>query len=85
MTDANNMVHITQRKFQQLIREDTRRVGKPEKTMIRKAGSQPHGPRVQNSLMAKAAQRSVAVDNFDLLADQDVAEYWEEREDCWQC
>lgn len=54
MADANNMVHITQRKFQQLIRKDTCRIRKAEKTMIRKACSKPHCPRVQNSFMTKA-------------------------------
>lgn len=53
MTDADDMVHITEGKFQQLICKDTRRVRKPEETMIRETCPQPHGSSMQYSFVAK--------------------------------
>lgn len=78
MANTNDMIHIAQCKFQQFICKDTSRVRKPEKTMIRKASPQPHSPSMENCLMAKTTQRSVAMDNVDLLADQNIAEDGEE-------
>lgn len=37
---------------------------------------------MQDRLEAEAAETGMAVDDFDLLPDDNVAEYWEEREDC---
>jgi hypothetical protein len=51
MTDADYMIHITQRKLKKLIRKDTPRVCKPKQTMIRKDGSETHGPGVQYRFM----------------------------------
>lgn len=38
MTDANNMIHITQGKFQKFIGQDTSSVREAEQRMIRKNG-----------------------------------------------
>jgi len=34
--------------------------------------------------MAQTTQTSVAVDDFDLLSDDDIAEDWKEGEDSWK-
>ena len=79
MTDANYMVHITQRKFEQLIRQDTRRIRETKKRMIRKHRPQPHCPSMQYSFMAKTAQARMTMHNFNLLPNDNVPEDREER------
>lgn len=39
MRNTDDMIHVAQRKLEQLIRENTRRIRKPKETVIRK-----HGP-----------------------------------------
>lgn len=81
MTDTDDMVHITEGKLEQLVRQDGTCIGKAEQRMVRKHGAQPHGARMQNRLMAETAQTGVAMHDLDLLADDNVAEDGEEGED----
>jgi hypothetical protein len=81
VTDADNMIHITQSKLEQLIRKYARRIRKPKQTMIRKDCPQPHRPRMQYRLMAQTTQTSMSVYNPNALAYDNVAEDGEEGED----
>jgi len=47
-------------------------------------GSEPHGPRMQDGLMAQAAKTSMPMDNLDAFADGDVSEDGKEGEDGWE-
>jgi len=51
MTDTNDMIHITQGKLQQLIRQDASSIREPKKRMIRKYRPQSHRPGMQNGFM----------------------------------
>lgn len=44
MTDANDMIHVTQDEFEQLVSQDTASIGKSEKRVVRKSSPQSHGP-----------------------------------------
>jgi hypothetical protein len=48
--------------------------------VVREDGPQTHGTRMKNSFSAKAAETGMAMDNVNLLADDDIAEYGEEGE-----
>ena len=81
VADADNMIHITQRKFQELVRQDTRGICEAKQRMIGKDSSQTHGPCMQNCFMAQATQTSMAMHNFDLLPDDNISENGKERKD----
>jgi hypothetical protein len=53
--------------------------------MICENGAQTHRPSMQYRLMAKAAETSMPMHNFDGLSNDNVTENGEEREDCWKC
>lgn len=52
--------------------------------MVGEDGSEPHGPRMQDGLMAQAAKTSMPMDNLDAFADGDVSEDGKEGEDGWE-
>ena len=81
MAHTNHMPHVTQTKLEQLIRQNTRRVGKAKQTMIGKHRRQAHGARVQQALVTQVAQTGVAVHDLDVLADEDVAQDGEGGDD----
>lgn len=84
MTDTDNMIHITQRKLQQLIRQDTRRVRKPKERMIRKHSPQTHRARMQDRLMAQITQTPMPMHNIDLLADNNIPKHREKGKHRWE-
>lgn len=75
------MVDIAQGELEQLVGEDAGGVGKAKQGVVGEDGADAHGAGVQRGLPAHAAQGGVAVDDVDVLADDDVAEDWEEGED----
>ena len=77
MAYSDDMIHIAQRKLQQLIRQDTRRIREAKKRMIRKNSPQPHSPRMQNSLMTKTTQTRMPMHNLNPLPQNDIPEYRE--------
>ena len=81
MTDANNMSHITQTEFEQLVRQDTRRITEPKETVVRKHSHQSHRPCVQESLMAKITQTRMAVNNLNVLTNEDLPQNGERGEE----
>lgn len=81
-TDA--MINITERKLQQLIRQDTRGVRKAIQRMISKHRPQPHSPRMHNRLMTQTTETGMAMNNLDPLTDTDVSEDGEKGEDGWE-
>lgn len=81
MADADNMIHVAQRKLQELVRQDTRGICEAKQRMIGKDSSQTHGPCMQNCFMAQATQTSMAVHNLDLLPNNNVSENGKERKD----
>jgi hypothetical protein len=44
MANTDDMIHVTQSEFEQLVRKDAGCIRKPEQTVIRKDRSEPHGP-----------------------------------------
>lgn len=81
MTDAYDMVHIAQSELQEFVRENSPSISEAKQTVISKDSPQPHGSSMQDSFMAQTAETSMAVDNFDSFAYDNVAEHWEEGED----
>lgn len=83
MADTDNMIHITQRKLEQLVGQNAGSIRKTKQGVVRKHRSQTHGPRMQDSFMTEVAKTRVAMNNLDLFANNDVPKDWEEREDSW--
>ena len=81
MTDTDNVIHVAENKLQQLIRKNRSCIRKPKQRVVRKDSPQPHRPRMQYSLAAKATQTGMPVDNLNLFANDDISEYGEEREE----
>ena len=46
MTNADDMIHITQGKLEKLVRKYASCICKPKETVIRENRPQPHGPRM---------------------------------------
>jgi hypothetical protein len=84
VTDADDMVYITESKFQELVRKDAACVREAEQTVIRKDSPQSHGPGMQYGLIAQATKAGMAVHYLDALANDDVAEDGKEGEDGWE-
>lgn len=84
MTDADNMIHVAQSKFQKFIRQYRTCVGEPKQRMIGEDSPQAHRPCVQDRFMAEATQARMTVYDLDLLADYDISKYRKEGEDGWQ-
>lgn len=82
MAHTDNMVHIAQCEFQQLIRQNARRVCKSEKTVVREHSPQAHRPRMQDRFVTQGAKTSMAVHNLNFLPQYDVSEDGEEGKDC---
>jgi len=81
MTDADDMIHITQGKLEKLVRKYASRISKSKEAVIRENRPQPHSPRMQNRLVAQTTETSMAVYDADIFADDDVSEYGKEGED----
>jgi hypothetical protein len=81
MADTDDMVHITQCKFKQLVGKYGACIGKSKQRVIGEDGSDPHCPCMENGFMAEAAETGMPVHNLDLFADDDVSEDREEGED----
>jgi len=79
------MIYVTENEFEQLVCEDARGVGKSKERVVGEYCPQPHGSRVQNPLMTKTAEASMAMDNLDTFSDKDVSEDGEKGEDGWEC
>jgi len=69
------MVDVTQAEFEQLVGENTRRIGKTKQRVVSEDCSQPHRSGMQDCLMAQVAQTCMTMDNVDALAQHDVAEH----------
>ena len=74
------MVDVAEGELEQLVCEDAGGVGEAEQRVVREARLEPHGARVQDRLVAQAAEAGMAVHNLNLLADEDVAQHGEQRE-----
>ena len=81
MTDADDMVHITQSELHQLVRQDAGSVRKTEQGVIGEGSPKAHGSCVEDGFMAKIAEASMAMHNFNLLPDNDISEEREEGKD----
>lgn len=64
------MVHVAQRKFKQLVSHDAGGITEAKKRVICEDGAQTHRSGVENTLMAEIAERRVAMDDLDVLADE---------------
>jgi hypothetical protein len=81
MADADRMVNITQGEFKQFISENRCRIGEPEERMIREDSPQSHSTGMEDSFSTKATQTCMTVNNVNVLSNNDIPEYREERED----
>lgn len=70
---TNHMVHITQAEFEQLVCHDTPSIAKPEQTMISEDSAQAHRACMQYAFVAQIAERSMAVDDLNLLPNEDLS------------
>ena len=84
MANANDVVNIAQSELQQLVCQDTRCIRKTKQRMIRKDGPKAHCSSVQDCLMAKTTEASMAMHYLDLFPDYDVPKDGKERENCRQ-
>lgn len=80
MTDAYDVVHIAESKFQKLVGEDRPGICESKQRMVRKDCPQTHRSGMQDSFMTEAAQARVPMDDFDLFSDDYIAKDWEEGE-----
>lgn len=85
MGNANNMIHITKRELQKLVRHYTRGIAEAEKRMIGEDGSQTHRSCMQNALMAQVAERRMPMNDLRLLTDEDLPEDGEGAKDGGEC
>lgn len=85
MADTNDMVHIAQGEFEQLIGQNGPGIGEPEQRMVSEDSPKSHCPRMKDSFMTEAAHAGVSMHNLNLLANDDVAEYREKGEDGGHC
>lgn len=81
MTDADRMVDITQCKFKEFVGEDGGSVSEPKKGVIGEDGSQTHCAGVEDGFATEAAETRMAMNNLNLLSNDNVAEDGEEGED----
>lgn len=81
MTDADDMVDIAESKLEQLVGQDAGSIGEAKQTVISEDSAQTHGTGMQDGLMAQAAQTGMAMNDLDLLTDDNVAKDGEEGED----
>lgn len=81
MANADSMVHITQGELEQLIGENRSSIGESKEGVIGEDSSQTHRAGVEDGFSTEAAETGMAMDDFDLFANDNVAENREERED----
>lgn len=81
MAHADAVIDIAQGKLEQLVGQDAGGVCESKERMIGKDGPQPHGPGMQDALVAQTAEAAMAVDNLDTLPNADVAQNGKEGED----
>ena len=81
MTDANNVVHVAQRKLQQFIRQDAGGVCEAEQGVVGENGPQAHCSGMDNGLATQVAQAGMSVHDLNLLSYDDVAEDGKEGKD----
>lgn len=81
MAHADDMVHITETELEELVCKYAGCIGETKERMVRIDCPQAHGPRVEDGLVAQAAQAGMAVHDVDALAQDDVAENGKEGED----
>lgn len=79
------MIHVTENKFQELVRENARGVGEAKQRVICEHRPEPHCSCVQDSLMTKTAQTAMAVNNLNTFTYKYVSEDGEEGEDSRKC
>jgi hypothetical protein len=75
------MVHITQRKLEELVGQNGGGIGESEERVVGKDCAQSHRSRMENGFSTEATETSMAVHNLNLFANHDIAEYGKERKD----
>lgn len=85
VADADDVANIAQTELEQLVGHDTRGVAEAEQAVVGEDRSQAHGIRVQNAFVAKIGKRRMAMYDLDVFPDEDLPQYWEAREDGWEC
>ena len=72
MRHTDHMSNIAQTEFQQLVRHDASCIAEPKQAMISKHSMQTHRPSVQQRFKGEIAERGMAVDDLNLLPDEDL-------------
>lgn len=75
------MANIAQTELEQLVRHYTGRITESKETVVREDGVQTHRSSMQQSFVAKIAERSMAVNNLNLLSDENLPENRKRGED----
>jgi hypothetical protein len=72
MTDANDVIDIAQAELQQLVGNDAGSIAEAKETMIGEDCMKAHGSGVQDCLVAKIAERRMAMDDLNVLSNEDL-------------
>lgn len=81
VADTDDMINIAEGELEELVGKNAGSVGETKQTVVSKDGTQAHGAGMQDSFVTQAAQTGMAVDDLNLLADDNVAEDGEEGKD----
>lgn len=73
MANTYDMSNIAQTKFEKLIGHDASSIAEPKQAVIGEDSMQTHGSGVKYALMAQIAERAMAMDNLNLLSNEDLS------------
>jgi hypothetical protein len=85
MADTDNVIDVAECKLQKLIGKNTGDVCEAKERMIGEYSPQTHCSRMHDCSMAKVAQARMPMHDFNLLSNDDVSKYGEERKDGRKC
>lgn len=67
MAHTDTVINVTQNEFHEFVGENCTRICKPKERVIGKDSSQAHCASMQDGLMAKTAETSMAMNNLNAL------------------
>ena len=76
------VVHVAEGELQHLVGENAGCIGKAEERVVCKDRANAHRSCMQDGFVTKVTQAPMAVDNVDVLAQNDISEKGKEGEDC---
>ena len=85
MAYAYRVINVTQCELQKFIGENRGRIGEAKERVIGEDGSQAHSARVEYGLSTEATKTGMTVNDLNLLANDNIAEYRKEGKDGRKC